>query len=57
MTGYFNDLELTSETLVDGWLRTGDLGWIDASEHLHLVGRQQGPDRDLGGQKCVPRRR
>ena len=32
-------VELTQEALVDGWLKTGDLGLIDASGHLKLLGR------------------
>ena len=39
MRGYLDDPELTAETIRDGWLHTGDLGWFDASRHLHLCGR------------------
>jgi long-chain acyl-CoA synthetase len=41
MSGYLNDPELTAETFVDGWLRTGDLGKFDAQGHLHLSGRKK----------------
>jgi long-chain acyl-CoA synthetase len=41
MSGYLNDPELTGETIVDGWLRTGDLGQFDAQGHLHLSGRKK----------------
>jgi long-chain acyl-CoA synthetase len=41
MSGYLNDPELTAETIVDGWLRTGDLGRFDAQGHLHLSGRKK----------------
>ncbi len=32
---------MTAETIVDGWLMTGDLGRIDAAGHLQLVGRMK----------------
>src|SRR5262249_12765878 len=41
MSGYLNDPELTAETVVIGWLRTGDLGKFDAQGHLHLSGRKK----------------
>jgi long-chain acyl-CoA synthetase len=41
MTGYLNDPELTAETIVDGWLMTGDLGHFDETGHLHLSGRKK----------------
>ena len=41
MAGYLNDAELTAETIVDGWLRTGDLGRFDETGHLLLSGRKK----------------
>jgi long-chain acyl-CoA synthetase len=41
MAGYLNEPELTAETIVDGWLRTGDMGRFDASGHLQLFGRKK----------------
>ena len=41
MSGYLNEPELTAETMVDGWLMTGDLGRIDSSGHLQLFGRKK----------------
>jgi long-chain acyl-CoA synthetase len=41
MSGYLNEPELTAETLVDGWLMTGDLGRFDGTGHLQLFGRKK----------------
>ncbi|RMG93775.1 MAG: hypothetical protein D6705_17750 [Deltaproteobacteria bacterium] len=54
MKGYFKEPELTAETIVDGWLRTGDLGYIDASGHLHLVGRAKNMIVTEGGKNVYP---
>jgi long-chain acyl-CoA synthetase len=41
MSGYLDEPELTAETIVDGWLRTGDLGRFDRAGHLQLFGRKK----------------
>src|SRR5882724_72727 len=41
MAGYLNEPELTAETIVDGWLLTGDLGRFDETGHLQLTGRKK----------------
>ncbi|HEX2714858.1 MAG TPA: AMP-binding protein [Candidatus Acidoferrales bacterium] len=41
MSHYLDDPELTAETIVDGWLMTGDLGRLDGAGHLQLSGRKK----------------
>ena len=41
MSHYLDEPELTAETIVDGWLLTGDLGRMDGSGHLQLFGRKK----------------
>src|SRR5207249_2344403 len=41
MSGYLNEPELTAEAIVDGWLRSGDLGRFDSTGHLLLSGRKK----------------
>lgn len=37
--GYLNEAEATARVLVDGWLRTGDIGMVDTDGYLYLVDR------------------
>ncbi|MEW2414985.1 AMP-binding protein [Streptomyces sp. NPDC046866] len=39
MTGYWGRPDLTAAAIRDGWLRTGDLGHLDADGYLHLDDR------------------
>ena len=41
MSHYLDDPEMTAETIVNGWLLTGDLGRLDPSGHLQLFGRKK----------------
>jgi len=40
MTGYWRDEQKTSQVMTrDGWLRTGDMGWMDEEGYIYLAGR------------------
>ena len=39
MAGYLDDPAATAEAVQDGWLRTGDLGWIGDDGYVRLAGR------------------
>lgn len=54
MSGYFEAPELTVDAFVDGWLRTGDLGALDASGHLRLLGRAKNMIVTEGGKNIYP---
>jgi acyl-CoA synthetase (AMP-forming)/AMP-acid ligase II len=57
MEGYWNMPELTAQTLVDGWMRTGDVGRVDADGYLYILDRLKDVVMiDAGGGKlfCRP---
>lgn len=41
MKGYWNNEQATNETLRDGWLHTGDLGWKSGTGYVHIVDRKK----------------
>jgi len=54
MRGYYNDPEQTARAFTsDGWLRTGDLGSLDAEGRLRMVGRLKDVFR-VGGENVAP---
>jgi long-chain acyl-CoA synthetase len=54
MSHYLDDPEMTAETIVDGWLLTGDLGQFDGSGHLQLFGRKKNMIVTAGGKNIYP---
>lgn len=41
MVGYYNDPEANDAVFVDGWFRTGDIGFLDKYGALHISGRKK----------------
>jgi long-chain acyl-CoA synthetase len=54
MSHYLDDPELTLETIVDGWLLTGDLGRFERGGHLQLLGRKKNMIVTEGGKNIYP---
>jgi long-chain acyl-CoA synthetase len=54
MSHYLEDPELTLETIVDGWLLTGDLGRFEGHGHLQLFGRKKNMIVTEGGKNIYP---
>jgi long-chain acyl-CoA synthetase len=54
MSHYLDDPELTLETIVDGWLLTGDLGRFEDHGHLQLFGRKKNMIVSQGGKNIYP---
>ncbi len=53
--GYYREEAATAETLVDGWLHSGDLGAFDADGFLWITGRKKDIIITAGGKNVAPR--
>jgi len=54
MAGYFKNEKATAETIVDGWLHTGDMGYMDNDGFLYVVGRFKSLLISSDGEKYSP---
>lgn len=54
MQGYYKRPDLTAQTIRDGWIFSGDMGYVDEDGYLYLVDRKKDMI-DSGGMKVYPR--
>lgn len=54
MAGYFKNVKGTAETIIDGWLHTGDMGYMDNDGFLYVVGRFKSLLISNDGEKYSP---
>ncbi|MDP9041139.1 MAG: long-chain fatty acid--CoA ligase [Bacteroidota bacterium] len=54
MKGYFKRPDLTSETIIDGWLHTGDIGILEDGKFLRITDRKKELFKTSGGKYVAP---
>lgn len=54
MLGYYEDPEATAKVLKDGWLYTGDYGYLDDENFLHVTGRKKNVIVTQNGKNIFP---
>jgi long-chain acyl-CoA synthetase len=52
--GYYDDFKSTSDAFLNGWLRTGDAGYVDSDGHLLIIGRREEIIRNKKGDAFSP---
>lgn len=53
-SGYYNDYQATEAAFENGWLKTGDAGYIDEDGHLLIIGRKEDIIRNKRGDAFSP---
>ncbi|MGA9111964.1 MAG: AMP-dependent synthetase/ligase [Smithella sp.] len=53
-SGYYNDYQSTDDAFENGWLKTGDAGYIDPDGHLLIIGRKEDIIRNKSGDAFSP---
>ena len=56
MNGYWDDPEATEQVLDDGWLKTGDIGFLDRDGFLRITDRKRDIIKTSGGEMISPAR-
>ena len=54
MAGYYKRQDLTDETVIDGWLHTGDIGVMDDGKYLKITDRKKELFKTSGGKYVAP---
>lgn len=54
MVGYYENEEETAKTIVDGWLHTGDMGYIDENDFIYITGRLKNVIITSNGKNVYP---
>jgi len=54
MLGYYKNPEATAEVLEDGWLHTGDYGYIDSDDFIYVTGRKKNVIITKNGKNVYP---
>ena len=54
MVGYYKRPDLTAETVIDGWLHTGDIGVIEDNKYLRITDRKKELFKTSGGKYVAP---
>jgi len=54
MKGYYKRPDLTAETIIDGWLHTGDIGVLEDGKYLRITDRKKELFKTSGGKYVAP---